>query len=780
MAFTNASNPIFYPPESINPVGPYFIDSDWCIGDSLRYINENNRIFDQRTIELSTLFLEISSFSVSLSARDTRTIDFDYNFKANTLSANVVDNSIGTAKLGVDITQPGKDLIKSACLSALHDVDLAGLTDQQTLVWNELGQYWQNKDVIGGNFSPGSTTDYGDISIVISETGNMTWNVDALAITNGKIAEGTIEYNRLKNNISTTTPIFWWDANRIGIGTVTPTARLFVTSTGTTYTNAIENNTASIVAVNTTTNNANAHALLALQANGAGGGDAFVSYRINGGQLWSTGIDNVDSDKFKIANDGNSVSTNTRLTITPEGKVGIGTTNPNSEATLHVIGTIMAPTLSSGSGGFVGGPAALASDIAGGSAGSIVYQTDENQTSFLPLGDTNDILVSQGANTAPTWKSTADFAVGTAANADNATTVTDGVYLTPAQTIIGQKTFSSKIIANGRIQSTILDGTYISGFKGGSGITFNSKGNTGVDSSWFGWASQETFSGGFNVGTISDTFQIRWAPTGNISANTNNTDEIAKFDKDGNFGFKGSLTSGSVSWTRLVDIPPAFSNGGEGTFVNTTSDQSVAGVKSFTSNFKPKRIGFVYEDWSEVGDGGATIVNSNQWGAVDGGTINYGALMLVGNRARGNGTGSRFVQLWDNVEIPNGALTCSGDITAFASDKRLKENITLITNALEKVNSLQGFTYNYNELGQSFNFDKNKKHAGVFAQEIEKVLPEAVDLAPFDTLSNGTEKTSKTGENYLTVKYDKLVPLLIEAIKELSQEVKELKSKIKE
>jgi hypothetical protein len=106
----------------------------------------------------------------------------------------------------------------------------------------------------------------------------------------------------------------------------------------------------------------------------------------------------------------------------------------------------------------------------------------------------------------------------------------------------------------------------------------------------------------------------------------------------------------------------------------------------------------------------------------------------------------------------------TGDITAFASDDRLKENVTKIENALDKVISLDGFIYNFNEVGGSLGFDTETKHVGVSAQQVQKVLPEAVAAAP-------------ANEEYLTVKYEKLVPLLIEAIKELKQEIEELKRK---
>lgn len=121
----------------------------------------------------------------------------------------------------------------------------------------------------------------------------------------------------------------------------------------------------------------------------------------------------------------------------------------------------------------------------------------------------------------------------------------------------------------------------------------------------------------------------------------------------------------------------------------------------------------------------------------------------------------------------NGMIHATNDIIAFSSDKRLKENIRPIENALDKVSKLSGFVYNWNELAnEKAEYDMDKDYVGVYAQDVEEVQPEAVDLAPFD---NDGKDNSISGEKYLTVKYDKLVPLLIESIKELKAEIEELK-----
>jgi len=122
-----------------------------------------------------------------------------------------------------------------------------------------------------------------------------------------------------------------------------------------------------------------------------------------------------------------------------------------------------------------------------------------------------------------------------------------------------------------------------------------------------------------------------------------------------------------------------------------------------------------------------------------------------------------------------GEIRATDQITSFYSDVRLKENIELIQNPLDKVMQLSGVTYNANELAESFGFKNKAKQVGVLSHEVEAVLPEAVKAAPFDIMLFESAEISKSGQNYKTVQYEKLVPLLIEAIKELNIEVKKLK-----
>jgi hypothetical protein len=113
------------------------------------------------------------------------------------------------------------------------------------------------------------------------------------------------------------------------------------------------------------------------------------------------------------------------------------------------------------------------------------------------------------------------------------------------------------------------------------------------------------------------------------------------------------------------------------------------------------------------------------------------------------------------------------DIIAYASDKRLKHNVKPIENAVSKVMSLTGMTYEWNDVASKYGWEPGKeREAGVFAQDVQAVLPEAVRPAPFDHAhdENGNSY-SKSGENFLTVKYEKIVPLLIEGIKEQQAQI---------
>ena len=107
----------------------------------------------------------------------------------------------------------------------------------------------------------------------------------------------------------------------------------------------------------------------------------------------------------------------------------------------------------------------------------------------------------------------------------------------------------------------------------------------------------------------------------------------------------------------------------------------------------------------------------------------------------------------------DGSITATGDITAYySSDERLKDNVTVIGSAIDKINQIGGYEFDWNNSSEHSGHD-----VGVIAQEIEKVLPEVVA-----TRNNG----------YKAVRYEKIVALLIQAVKEQQLQIDELKSKL--
>jgi hypothetical protein len=87
--------------------------------------------------------------------------------------------------------------------------------------------------------------------------------------------------------------------------------------------------------------------------------------------------------------------------------------------------------------------------------------------------------------------------------------------------------------------------------------------------------------------------------------------------------------------------------------------------------------------------------------------------------------------------------------------------------------------YHENDLAKKFGYEGKERMVGLIAQDVEKVLPEALSIAPFDAKPGGYVgdlTNSKSGENYLTVRYELMMPLLIEALKSQKEQIDYLKS----
>jgi len=247
--------------------------------------------------------------------------------------------------------------------------------------------------------------------------------------------------------------------------------------------------------------------------------------------------------------------------------------------------------------------------------------------------------------------------------------------------------------------------------------------------------------------------------------------------------------TGTITGNQIVTIPDSIEktytliNGTSGAF--TVQFKTVSG-SGFTFSTTEKNAVLVYSngtDVVEISNQLAGQVVGTDIQAYDADLTAIGALattdsnFIVGNGSTwvaesgatartslGVGTGND-VQ-FDSFGVgtaasgTTGEIRATNNITAYYSDDRLKTKLGNIDNALEKICSLNGFYYQANQTAVDLGYEV-KKEVGVSAQEVQKILPEIIAPAPIDS-------------KYMTVYYDKLIPLLIEAIKELQNKVDSL------
>jgi len=209
----------------------------------------------------------------------------------------------------------------------------------------------------------------------------------------------------------------------------------------------------------------------------------------------------------------------------------------------------------------------------------------------------------------------------------------------------------------------------------------------------------------------------------------------ASFARTGSNTFVGNqIISGTLEATGVFTLPD---------IANVSASIAAAaggsGISSLVVDASPQLGGNL--DLNSRNISGSGTIN------ITGNIINTGSAHFSGSVTS---SGNMFV---------DGLISASGDIIAFASsDERLKDNLTPIGSAIDKINQIGGYQFDWNSDSEHSGHD-----VGVIAQEIEKVLPEVV-------------ATRKNG--YLAVRYEKIVALLIQAVKEQQLQIEELKSKL--
>ena len=199
-------------------------------------------------------------------------------------------------------------------------------------------------------------------------------------------------------------------------------------------------------------------------------------------------------------------------------------------------------------------------------------------------------------------------------------------------------------------------------------------------------------------------------------------------------------------------------------FLRSNANDTASGVITFSNDTGIK----IYPVTNAVG---AKITFSDHAGGsyAQNGTMEY---VHSDTNSYGSGNAFKFYGTEPTMSFHvAGTGLFTGDVTAYYSDERLKDFSGKIENALDKVCALNGYHYTGNAAAGELGYDTEVQQVGVSAQEVQAVLPEVVKSAPIN---------DDAGTDYMTVQYERLAPLFIEAMKEMSAKIESLEAELKE
>ena len=257
------------------------------------------------------------------------------------------------------------------------------------------------------------------------------------------------------------------------------------------------------------------------------------------------------------------------------------------------------------------------------------------------------------------------------------------------------------------------------------------------------------------------------------AASANGASTIVARDASGNFS-AGTITAtlnGNASTATSATSATSATTATTATQVSNSLTCAVSGTGlsgSATFNGASAQT-FTVTSNASSSNGASTLVARDASGNFSAGTITAN---LTGNAS---GSAATFTSTTQNSQFyslgvgtagsgTSGEIRATNNVTAYYSDERLKTKTGNIENALEKVKQIETMYYHANETAVALGYDASIQEVGVTAQSVQRVMPQTVAPAPID-------------DKYLTVRYERLVPLLIEAIKELEAQVAELKAK---
>ena len=405
--------------------------------------------------------------------------------------------------------------------------------------------------------------------------------------------------------------------------------------------------------------------------------------------------------------------------------------------------------------------------ITGSSAVPLIIE-DNTGTDLFKINSTD----TAGTFVSPTFSGDIKFQVGSVTNITGSLIVSGALVIPSSSTAptgirAGQLYYNTSnndvYRYNGSSWSSALGGTGGTGSTGSTGTT----GTTGATGGTGGTGSTGAVGGTGGTGSTGSTGTTGTTGATGGTGSTGSTGAVGGTGGTGGGGGTGG-TGGVGPNGRIT--PSGLTNGSYGSISISDGDNGWGGINFSTHTMT---LMITNSTWG-------LYRNNNTWQTYFNDNGIYPAVQTT-----------YFFGYSGGGLYANTTFRSTGDIVAYYSDVRLKENIIKITNALDKVTSLNGITYNTNKLGSNLmgaidtvtgefkpnDTDANIRKVGLLAHELNEVLPEAVKLAPFDTDDNGK---SKSGENYLTIQYDKVVPLLVEAIKELDNKINNKLTEIEE
>ena len=469
-----------------------------------------------------------------------------------------------------------------------------------------------------------------------------------------------------------------------------------------------------------------------------------------------------------------------RMRITTGGNIGFGTNNPN--ANLHLHGNAASQNVRISFTDNTSGVATSDGFCIGKDATQkgYIYNTENadieigtNNTARITISGSG--AISTNNNNINVGSATITATTFSGALSGNATSA-GGLTGTPNITVGTISTSGAITTNNNNINagSATITATTFSGALSGNATTAG--GLTGTPNITVGTISTSgaisTNNNNINAGSATITAAtFSGALSGNATSATNAS------------GLAGTpnITVGTISCSTITgsgQLNQITNNTDGAVGLNIKNNSSGSSAYSYlgVQNSAGTACSIFLNSSTRTTDGGInTATLRNDAGDLGLATAGNAAYIYLKN-SNGN-VGINIINPKEKLDV-DGNIIASGSITSFGdySDERLKDREGNIENPLDIVDKLQGFYYRPNKTANDLGIKGNKRDLGISAQDVEKILPDLVNIAPVD-VEYDEEKNiiSKTGSNYLTVNYEKMIPLLIESIKELNKNINALK-----